>query len=164
MKWLGVTVLCLGLALLAQAPRTSRRAGDPPKPQNATGLTASNTQRVAHLPQPAAPVPETARPPIQEIFPTSFGPGSAELKLFQDSAARQRDVRKVLAEMSSRRLNSRQRETISRIRSFLQLSDDAEAKKDLWTADVLAKRAQGMVGELQSEGSGRSALLPNMWR
>ena len=98
--------------------------------------------------QPAAPAPETARPPIQEIFPTvSFG--STEWKRLHSADRRKRDVRKVLAQIGSRRLNGSQKEKVSRIRSFLQLSDDAEAKSDMWTADALAERAQGLVGELQ---------------
>jgi hypothetical protein len=96
-----------------------------------------------------SPVSGTARPPVQEIFPRGgFGP--AELKRLQDSAdARKRDVRIVLDQMGSRRLNS-QREKVSRIRSFLQLSDEAEGKNDMRTADALAERAQVLVGEFES--------------
>jgi hypothetical protein len=95
--------------------------------------------------QPPAPAPETARPTVIEILPP------AELKRLQDSAdARKRQVRKVLDQMGSRRLNPSQREKVSRIRSFLQLSDEAEVKNDMRTADALAERAQVLVGELQS--------------
>jgi len=73
-------------------------------------------------PPTLAPAPETARPPIQEILPP------AELQRLKDSAdARKREVRKVLDQMGSRRLNS-QRETVSRIRSFLQLSDNVKPR------------------------------------
>lgn len=108
----------------------------PPKPETPPAPTVQD--------QPPAPAPETARPPIQEILPP------AELKRLQDSAdTRKRAVRKVLDQMGSRRLNS-QREKVSRIRSFLQLSDEAEGKNDMRTADALAERAQVLVGELQS--------------
>ena len=108
----------------------------PPKPETSPALTVQD--------QPPAPAPETARPPIQEILPP------AESKRLQDSAdARKRTVRKVLDQMGSRRLNS-QRETVSRIRSFLQLSDNAEAKNEMRNADELAQRAQTLVRDLQS--------------
>jgi hypothetical protein len=82
---------------------------------------------------------------IREIFPP------AELKRLQDSAdVRKRDIRNVLDQMGPRRLNS-QREKVSRIKSLLQLSDEAEGKNDMWTANALAERAQGLVAELQRE-------------
>jgi len=109
----------------------------PPKPETPPALTVPD--------QPPAPAPETARPPIQEILP------QAELKRLQDSAdATKRNVRKGLDQMGSRKLNSSQKEKVSRIRSFLQLSDDAEGKNDMRTADALAGRAQVLLGELQS--------------
>ena len=109
----------------------------PPKPETSPALTVQD--------QAPAPAPETARPPIQEILPP------AESKRLQDSAdALKRNVRKVLDQLGSRRLNSSQKEKVSRIRSFLQLSDDAEGKNDMRTADALAERAQVLVGELQS--------------
>jgi hypothetical protein len=100
--------------------------------------------------QPAAPlfsrfdsVSDTTRLRIQEILPP------AELKRLQDSAdARKREVRKVLDQMGPRRLNATQKEKVSRIKSLLQLSDEAEGKNDMWTADALAERAQDQVAEL----------------
>lgn len=129
-----------GPAETQPAPRARSRSGPPlgpPKPEQ--------TPPAPPVPdQPPAPAPETARPPIQEILP------AAELKRLQESAdARKRDVRKVLDQMGSRRLNS-QKEKVSRIKSFLQLSDDAESKNDMRTAEALAERAQALVGELQS--------------
>ena len=100
------------------APRPPRRGAvlGPPKPETPPTLT------VPDQPPTPAPAPETARPPIQEILPP------AELQRLKDSAdARKREVRKVLDQMGSRRLNS-QRETVSRIRSFLQLSDNVKPR------------------------------------
>jgi hypothetical protein len=200
MKWLGVTVFCWGLALLAQTPQ-------PPSTRpHLTGagnrldghwwISANHSERTAFLfgylqgggsipewppndaldrfykdpnhlntsigmamhliwggadapDQPAAPsfsrfdsVTDTTRLHIQEIVPP------AELKRLQDSAdARKRDIRKMLDQMGPRRLN-RQREKVDRIKSLLQLSDEAEGKNDMWTADALAERAQGLVVEL----------------
>ena len=148
MKWLGVTALCLGLPLLAQTQQASRRDGDTPKPETPPVQTVPD--------QPEASAPENARPPFQRIFPP------AELKHLQDSAdARKRDVRKVLDQIGSRELNSGQKEKVSRIRSFLQLSEQAERKNDMWTADALAEGAQVLVRELQRELlSGRSQNPP----
>jgi len=100
------------------APRPPRRGAvlGPPKPETPPTLT------VPDQPPTPAPAPETARPPIHEILPP------AELQRLKDSAdARKREVRKVLDQMGSRRLNS-QRETVSRIRSFLQLSDNVKPR------------------------------------
>ena len=109
----------------------------PPKPETSPALTVPD--------QPPAQAPETARPPIQEILP------QAELKRLQDSAdATKGNVRRALDQFGSRKLNSSQKEKVSRIRSFLQLSDDAEGKNDMRTADALAGRAQVLLGELQS--------------
>jgi hypothetical protein len=86
---------------------------------------------------------DLTRLPIREIFPP------AELKRLQDSAdARKRDIRNVLDQMGPRRLNASQKEKVSRIKSLLQLSDEAEGKNDMWTADALAERAQDQVAEL----------------
>ena len=109
----------------------------PPKPETPPALSVPD--------QPPAPAPETARPPIQEILPP------AELKRLQDSAAaRRRNVKKILDQIGSRRLNASQQEKMSRVKSFLQLSDEAEGKNDMRAADALAERAQVLVGELQS--------------
>jgi hypothetical protein len=122
------------------APRPLRRgaAFGPPKPETPPTLT------VTDQPPRPAPAPETARPPIQEVLPP------AELQRLKNSAdARKREVRKVLDQMGSRQLNN-QRETGSRIRSFLQLSDNAEAKNEMRNADELAERAQTLVRDLRS--------------
>jgi hypothetical protein len=206
MKWLGVTVLCSGLALSAQAPKpictpqpNLHLTGTSTRLDGHWWISANCSERVAFLfgylqgggtipewppndaldrfykdpdhlntsigmaihliwgsanitvpDQPAAPlfsrfdsVSDTTRLRIQEILPP------AELKRLQDSAdARKREVRKVLDQMGPRRLNATQKEKVSRIKSLLQLSDEAEGKNDMWTADALAERAQDQVAEL----------------
>lgn len=121
------------------APRTPQRrpgpVAGPPKPE------AVPVQAQA----PAAPPPEVERPPIQEILP------DAERKRLQDAAAtRKREIRKVLDQAAARRLNANERALISRIQSFLQLSDEAETRGDMRQADALAERAQVLIKELQS--------------
>lgn len=116
--------------------RPPRRAGPvaaPPHPETPPAQV-----------QPTPP-PEPERPPIQEIVP------AAELKHLQDSAdGRKRDIRKVLDQIGTQRLNATQRDKIERIKSFLALSDEAESRNDMRQADALAEKAQILVGELQS--------------
>lgn len=122
----------------AHAPRRAGPVAGPPKPETAPAQVIQD--------QPAATQPpKPARPPLQEILP------AAELKKLQDSAdARKREIRKVLDQMRNRRLNARQQDEVSRIRSFLQLSDKAEAENDIRRADALAERAEVLVGELKN--------------
>ena len=123
-------------------PRVPRRApvAGPPKPEQAPVQTQTPTPAAA-----APPAAEPERPPIQEILP------AAELKKLQESAdARKRDIRRVLEQVGSQRLNGTQREKVERIRSFLKASDEAESHNDMRQAEQLAEKAQTLVGELQS--------------
>lgn len=106
----------------------------PPKPEAAPAQTAPA----------AAATPEPERPPILEILP------DAERKRLQESAAgRRREIHRILDPLDARKLSDGQRALTARIRSFLQLSDDAEGRGDMRQADALAERAQVLVQELQ---------------
>lgn len=122
----------------ARALRRTPVAG-PPKPEQPP------VQVQAPAPAPAPPpAAEPERPPIQEILP------AAELKRLQDSAdAKKRDIRRVLEQVGPQRLNA-QRDKVERIRSFLKASDEAESHNDMRQAELLAEKAQTLVGELQS--------------
>jgi hypothetical protein len=102
----------------------------------------------ATTPAPARPAqrqPAAARPPIQEIVP------AAEQKRLQESAqARKREIRPKLNQAQARGLSTDERNLVSRIQSFLKLSDEAEARGDMRQADALAERAQILSRELPS--------------
>ncbi|HJT89478.1 MAG TPA: hypothetical protein VJ732_16530, partial [Bryobacteraceae bacterium] len=99
----------------------------------------------AQIQLPPTPPPEPERAPVQEILPAS------EQKRLQESAqARRREIRKALDQAQSRRLNATQQNLVSRIQSFLQLSEEAEGKADMRQADALAERAQVLARELQN--------------
>jgi hypothetical protein len=97
---------------------------------------------------PPAPVPEAEpRPAVQEIV------SPVELKRLQDSAdARKQEIRKVLEQAQPKGLSREQREIVTRIQSFVQLSDEAEKRGDMRQADALAERGQLLARELQSGG------------
>jgi hypothetical protein len=156
--------LCLAGCAARAKPRTANAsAATAPQP-----LSIPQTQVALPKPQPvdpdalaagppAAPVetppaprpprsqPAPARPPIQEIVP------AAEQKRLQESAqTRKREIRRLLDQAQARRLNGDERNLVSRIQSFVKLSDDAEKRGDMREADALAERAQILSRELQS--------------
>ncbi len=96
---------------------------------------------------PATPPPaeEAVRPPIQEILPP------AEQKRLKDSAvAKKVEVKKVLDQTNVAKLNATQRDLVSRIRTLVQQSDEAEGRNEMRQADSLATQAQVLLRELQS--------------
>jgi hypothetical protein len=96
-------------------------------------------------PPAVAPAEAEQRPTVQEIV------APAELKRLQESAdSRKQEIRKVLEQ--ARGLSRDQREIVTRIQSFVQLSDEAEKRGDMRQADALAERGQLLVRELQSGG------------
>jgi len=137
---------------------TIQRPPQPPEAPPETRPVRRPTGPVAGPPKPgeqptpqppavaATPVPaEPERPTVQEIVP------AGEAKRLQDTAiARKQEVRKMLEQIQARTLTTEQRNQVSRIQSFLQLSDDAEKAKNMRQADDLAERAQVLARELQS--------------
>jgi hypothetical protein len=124
-------------------PRAGRRpvAAGPvrPRPEPAPVTAQQPT------PPPVAPEPEPPRPTVQEIIP------AGELKRLQDSAdARKAEIKKIVDTARARGLNRDQRALVTRIDSFVQLSDEAEKRNDMRQADSLAERAQILSRELQN--------------
>jgi hypothetical protein len=126
----------------AQGARTARRPQGPkeapPKPE-----TPPVQAQTPPAPEPAPP--EQPRPAVQELV------SPAESKRLQDFAHnRRQEVAKALDQLQSHALTNEQRTQTNRIRSFLQLSDEAEKRGDMRQADALAERAQDLMRELQS--------------
>ena len=96
-------------------------------------------------PAPTPPAPEQVeRPPITEILP------EAEVKRLKESVdARKRDIKRVLDQTDSRRLNAAQKDLEARIRTLVQQSDEAGTRNDWRQADALAGQALTLVRELQ---------------
>jgi hypothetical protein len=138
------------LATLETAPPPVESPAEPRAPRRPTGPVAAPARVEAPPVQaqtPPAATPEAEpRPTVQEIV------SPAELKRLQDSAdARKQEIRKVL-EQQPKGLSRDQREIVTRIQSFVQLSDEAEKRGDMRQADALAERGQLLVRELQSGG------------
>jgi len=120
-------------------PRATRRPAGP-----VAAPARAETPPVPAQTPAAAPAEAESRPTVQEIV------APAELKRLQDSAdGRKQEIRKVLEQAQARGLSRDQREIVTRIQSFVQLSDDAEKRGDMRQADALAERGQLLVRELQ---------------
>lgn len=120
-------------------PRRTGAVAGPPRVEPPVPVPAQ-VQTPPGLPPPEQP----ERPPIQEILP------AAEQKRLQDSAdTRKREIRKILDQADPRKLSAAQRDLLARIRTLVQLSDDAGTRSDWRQADQLAGQAQVLVRELQ---------------
>lgn len=116
-------------------PRRAAQVAGPPRPEP----PPAQAQTPPGLPPPDQP----ERPPIQEILP------AGELKRLQDLAqAQKREIKRVLDQTDPRRLNSAQKDLVARIRTLVQLSDEAESKNEMRQAESLASQAQTLVREL----------------
>jgi hypothetical protein len=127
-------------------PRTARRpvAAGPVRPRPEPAPVTATPQAATPTP-PAAVETEPPRPTVQEIIP------AGELKRLQDSAdARKAEIKKIVDTARARGLNRDQKALVTRIDSFVQLSDDAEKRNDMRQADSLAERAQILSRELQN--------------
>jgi hypothetical protein len=123
-----------------------------PAPPVQVRPAAPPPSRPAHAQtQPPKPVdpppPEPSRPPIQEILPAD------EEKQFQVHAEqRQAAARALLAVAAKGRghLTAKEKKAMADIDQFLKQSEQAEASKDMRSADQLADRAYILAKELQS--------------
>jgi hypothetical protein len=118
-----------------------------PEPQRGSRRPAPTPAKPEPAPEPPAPIavtpPEPERPRIQEIVP------APEQKRLLDSAENHRRVtRQRLEGLQEHQLNSGQKNLVSRIQSFMKLSDDAQARGDLRQAEALAERAELLSREL----------------
>ncbi|HUI79704.1 MAG TPA: hypothetical protein VLY24_17380 [Bryobacteraceae bacterium] len=140
------------MATLQQAPPPVETPAEPRAPRRAAGPVAAPARAEtppvqAQTPPVVAPAEAEPRPTVQEIV------APAELKRLQESAdGRKQEIRKVLEQAQARGLNRDQREMVTRIQSFVQLSDEAEKRGDMRQADALAERGQLLMRELQNGG------------
>jgi hypothetical protein len=138
------------LATLEPAPPPVESPAEPRTPRRPVQVAAPAHVETppVQAQAPPATVPEAEpRPTVQEIV------SPVELKRLQDSAdARKQEVRKVLEQAQPKGLSKEQREIVTRIQSFVQLSDEAEKRGDMRQADALAERGQLLARELQSGG------------
>jgi hypothetical protein len=106
------------------------------------------------LPRPESPAPaqvqgpppaEPERPIVQEkITPEE------QKRLTDQLAARKREIAANLEQAAARNPGNSEKELAVRIRSFVQLADEAASRGDLRQADALAERAQILSRELVS--------------
>ena len=92
--------------------------------------------------QPQPPVEE--RPRLQEIVSPE-----ERKKLADQMAARKREIDEALRMAAARPLSDHDRNIVDRIKSFLQLSDQAGARGDMRQAEALSERALILARELR---------------
>jgi len=138
----------------AEALSPPLQTEEPAATHNTTNKPRSNTTtRIAAQPKPDAtpqgPVapppaqPESDRKPLQELVP------AADQKRLQDEAASsKREIRQRMEQVSARQLNNNEKQTQSRISSFMKESDAAEARGDWKSAAELAERGLALAREL----------------
>jgi hypothetical protein len=135
--------------LTPEAIASTQPPEEPPAPPAVPRSTPrrSPPTRAETTPQgPAAPIvpPEPERPPIQEALP------AAEMKRLQDEAdAAKREIVHRIEQVQLHRLTRQQSSLVSRIRSFVKQSDDAEKRGDMRQASELAQRALVLARDLQ---------------
>jgi len=139
------------LATLQSTPAPVETPAEPRAPRRTAGPSSAPARAETPPAQAQTPTvvvtPEPERPTVQEIV------APAELKRLQESAeARKQEIRKVLEQVQARGLSRDQREIVTRIQSFVQLSEEAEKRGDMRQADALAERGQLLARELQNGG------------
>jgi hypothetical protein len=107
----------------------------------AAGTAVKPPETAAPAPQPATP---EERPRLQEII-------SAEerKRLLEEIGNRKREINEVVDSAARRNLSQQDRDRIDRIRSFVELSDQAAGRGDMRQADALSERALLLARELR---------------
>jgi hypothetical protein len=131
------------LETAAEEPPREPEAAPPPKPPRRPPTVATGPQPPAAETQPP-PAATEERPRLQEILPPE-----EKRKLADGIAARRREINDVLQQAARRQLSEQDSATVERIRSFLQLSDQAAAREDMRQAEALSERALVLARELR---------------
>lgn len=144
----------------------------PPQPLDIRALDTGPQEPVAVEPPEAAPAPKAPRKPAPAPVPATTGPQpetpapqpaveerprlqeivspEEKRRLTEEIAARKREINDVLGQVSHRALSEEERSTVERIRSFVQLSDQAAGRGDMRQAEALSERALVLARELRN--------------
>jgi hypothetical protein len=136
---------------LATAPENPPPEPEPPPARTPPRRPAPPPAAAgAQAPLPAAPV-EPLQPPVEER-PRVQEALSAEEKrrITDDIATRKREIGDILQQASRRNLSEADRGIVERVRSFVQMCDQAAARGELRQADALSERAVVMSRELRN--------------
>ncbi|HKE22322.1 MAG TPA: hypothetical protein VKB88_08020 [Bryobacteraceae bacterium] len=143
----------------AAAAQPPDEIAEPPAapPRGSPGTRRTTVSPPSNAPKPETPTPVTPpptnppvpaadnNPRIQEIVPAS------ETRRLQDLAEqRKKEIRQLLDQAATRRLNRREAGLRRTIESFLKLSDQAEANGDMRQAADYADKALSLAKDLQS--------------
>ena len=140
------------LATPQEEPAPEPDPAPPPKaPRRPVAVPAAGT--AAQQPQPAAAQPETPaqqpaveeRPRLQEIVSPE-----EKRRITDEINNRKREIADILQQASRRNLTDGDRGIMDRVRSFLQLSDQAATRGDMRQADSLSDRAMVLARDLRN--------------
>lgn len=123
-------------------PQSAPPAKAPKRPAQPAVATGPQPPPANETPPP--PVVTEERPRLQEIVPPE-----EKKKLADDINVRKREINEVLQQAGRRQLSEQDRSIVERIRSFLQLSDQAAARDDMRQAEALSERALVLARELR---------------
>ncbi len=133
----------------AEAREPEPEPAPPPRPARRATPTVMGpaAPKSAETPAPTpvqAPAQLEERPRLEEIVPQE-----ERRKLADQIAARKREIDEALRQASGRPLSDHDRNIVDRIKSFLQLSDQAAARGEMRQADELSDRALILARELR---------------
>lgn len=137
----------------AQPAEETPAAPPPPKPPAASRRTNQPAQPPREVtPQgPATPAPVTpapAPPPDREPIQEALSPGEQK-RLLDEADTYRKETQTRITQAQAARLSAQQRSLITRIRTFLKQSDDAQRRNDIRQASELAQRAVILARGLQ---------------
>ena len=89
------------------------------------------------------PTTEPPRPPIGPVLSEEV-----RRRLIEDISSRLQEVEQMLGRITARRLSDAERASVERIRSFVNLSRQAEDRGDIQQASALADRALLLAKEM----------------
>lgn len=127
-----------------QEPAPEPEPAPPPKPPRRAAQPSVATGPQLPPVETAPVAPPEERPRLQEIVPPE-----EKRRLAEEIAVRKREIQDVLHQASRRRLSEQDRGVVERIRSFVQLSDQAAARDDIRQAEALTERALVLARELR---------------
>ena len=126
-----------------KAPGSKKPVANPPKPEPSTAETP------IPAPPPAGPVtpvvPPEEQPRLQPMYSEE-----EKRRISAELEKRRNETDGLLRVMNQNRMSAEQRASVDRVRSFMNVAEDAAKRGDLHSADAFSMRAVVLARELAS--------------